>query len=177
MNKNGKRLLPALLLAVVAHSVQAVEDNWAVVPQDAADPAETVACLLTTPHHTLNDGQGDTTLWLEVDKTALVVKTKSSIDTEFKDVGIQVDQQAFIPFDEIRHETDVAFSKAIKAITQQFIDGHEVVVSLRFWPTWPTTGVKRAAFSLSGFTSAYQQVCQPATTPTPGVGQAKEEVK
>jgi hypothetical protein len=110
----------------------------------------------------MDDGQGETTVWLEITGDTLLVKTKSAIDTEFKDVGIKVDQNAFIAFDEIRNETDVAYTKAIDAITRQFIAGQQVTVLLRFWPTWPTSGQKSMSFSLIGFTKAHQAAgCAP----------------
>jgi hypothetical protein len=40
-------------------------------------------------------------------------------------------------------------------LVDQFKRGLRARVQLRFWPTWPTTGVHSATFSLIGFTRAY----------------------
>lgn len=169
MRSHHGYLLSLAIAMLLSHSAQA-EENWAAVSVEDA-------CQMVTPKLTINDGQGDTTVWLEMTKTALVVKTGSNIDTAFKDVGLQVDQEAFIPFDEIRNETDAVFSKAIARITQEFIDGQAVQVSLRFWPTWPTTGVKTATFSLIGFTKTYQAGCKPAKPPPASADGTPEEDK
>ncbi|EIJ35230.1 hypothetical protein [Thiothrix nivea] len=172
MNTDFKRLLPALLLVFAAHGVWA-EENWQAASPEATGDG---ACLLSTPKQTINDGQGDTKVWLEVDKTAVVVRTQSSIDPEFKDIGLQVDQETFLPFDEVRNETDLVFAKDIQVLTQQFIKGHSVTVSARFWPTWPTTGVKTIPFSLIGFTKAYQEGCGAIAEPPEDAAPAKEGI-
>lgn len=176
------------LLGLLSLGAQAAaSDNWSAAKTEGADrPA---ACTLVSAHQQMDDTQGQTAVWLEISPTALTVKTGSDIDAEFKDLTIQVDDKDAIPSDALDGKTNVVFSKAADAITQQFIQGVKVRVRLRFWPTWPSQGVRTADFSLIGFTQAYQGLegCakQPATptetdnkagqdNPKPQEGQPKE---
>lgn len=174
MKHNHRYWLPLAIVMLFAHSVQASE-TWSLASSDA--PTDDT-CQLITPKLTINDGQGDTTVWLEMNQSTLTVKTGSNLDTSFKDVGLQVDQEGFIPFDEIQNETDVVFSKSIAKITQQFIEGQSVQISLRFWPTWPATGVKTATFSLIGFTKVHQAGgCKPVMPSPSSAADTSEEDK
>lgn len=139
--------------------------TWAV--QITKEGSKVVGCALATPKISLDDGQGQTTIWLELNPETLTIKTKSAIDTEFKDIGLKVDDKAFRAWDELSGHNDVVFKKDVDGIVKEFIHGQKVQLSLRFWPTWPTTGVKTAEFSLLGFTKAYQEAgCKPLSSDT-----------
>lgn len=156
-------MLRKLYLSVVLSSLgnsSAVLAQEVLLPvwsaQTANDGSTLPGCALMTPKIQLEDGQGQTTLWLELTSNQLTVKTKSAIDTEFKDIGLKVDDQPFHPFDELSGKNDVVFNKDVDSLIKAFIHGQKVYITLRFWPTWPTTGVKTAEFSLIGFTKAYE---------------------
>jgi hypothetical protein len=149
-------------LAVAAQAAAA--ENWSGLdPEKSADPL--AACTLVTPHQSMDDSQGQTEVWLEINPKALTVKTKSDIDTAFNDIALKVDDKQPIAFDEVDNKTNVVFSKAIDAITGQFITGLNVRVQLRFWPTWPSTGLKTVDFSLIGFTKAHEGLAGCGTMP------------
>jgi hypothetical protein len=145
-------------LLISSVSVSALADNdvsWRLL--DAEDTSnKSTACILVTPKKSMNDGQGETTVWLELSDKELLVKTKSDIDKSFNDIAIKIDDREKIPLDEVRSNTDIVFSKSIIEITRGFVEGNSVRVQLRFWPTWPASGLKYLDFSLLGFTKTYE---------------------
>lgn len=128
----------------------AEENNWQLDEQ--------VNCTLITPKKIMDDGQGETEVWLELNKSHLLIKTKSDIDAEYKDIGIQIDDKVVIPFDSVENTTNALFTQSLDKVIEQFIAGKMANVQLRFWPTWPTTGIKSQSFSLIGFTRAYESL-------------------
>jgi len=142
----------------LAGALHAQQENWSYETVAGSDGKP--ACVLVTPEEIIDDGQGDTRVKLFLDQQHLLVRTASNIDKEFGDIGLQVDDHGFIPADRIEHETNVVFDSQIEQITAQFIAGRTVRVQMRFWPTWPTTGVKTAEFSLIGFTRAHRGLAE-----------------
>lgn len=153
------------LFCTMALTAQAEETkNWlALDPEKSAGTL--AACTLVTPHKIMDDSQGQTEVWLEINPKALTIKTRSDIDTAFNDVGIRVDEKEVILFDEVSNKTNVMFSNAVGPITEEFIRGLNVQVQLRFWPTWPSAGPRTADFSLIGFTKALDDLTGCGTKP------------
>lgn len=143
-------LLFVLMAFIITKVTIAEENNWQLDEQ--------ANCTLVTPKKIMNDGQGETEVWLELNKSSLLIKTKSDIDAEYKDIGIQVDDKAVIPFDSVENTTNALFTQSLNKVIEQFIAGKTTNVQLRFWPTWPTTGIKSQQFSLIGFTRAYENL-------------------
>lgn len=150
-------VLMALLLGAMTLCAEVA--NWSV--QSTSNKTGEQRCYLVTPVKTIDDGYGETKVSLELRDRELLVVTDSSIDGEFGDLGLQVDDREIIMADGIRADTRVFFHSRINEITDQFLKGLKVRVQLRFWPTWPTTGLRSAEFSLIGFTKAYnnRSVC------------------
>ena len=118
-------------------------------------------CALVSPVLKINDGQGETKIQLILNKEQLLVTTDSNIDNTMKDIGLKVDDKAFIYITEVINTTHVVFGKdRIDEIISQFVPGRRVLIHLRFWPTWPATGVKTAEFSLIGFTKTLKSLSQ-----------------
>jgi hypothetical protein len=118
-------------------------------------------CALVSPVLKINDGQGETKIQLKLNKEQLLVTTDSNIDNTMKDIGLKVDDKAFIYITEVINTTHVVFGKdRIDEIISQFVPGRRVLIHLRFWPTWPATGVKTAEFSLIGFTKTLKSLSQ-----------------
>jgi hypothetical protein len=118
-------------------------------------------CALVSPVLKINDGQGETKIQLILNKEQLLVTTDSNIDNTMKDIGLKVDDKAFIYITEVINTTHVVFGKdRIDEIISQFVPGRRVLIHLRFWPTWPATGVKTAEFSLIGFTKTLTSLSQ-----------------
>jgi len=157
-------MIGVLLLLNTASAKDASEaaalENWRQANTAEKESQSIDPCLLLSPKVMINDGQGETRIWLEMTHKALVLKTESDIDTAFNDIGIQVDDKDFIPLDRVDNDVDVVFEKSITVITPQFIQGQNVNLHLRFWPTWPSKGVQTAKFSLLGFTKAYKNLAE-----------------
>jgi len=118
-------------------------------------------CALVSPVLKINDGQGETKIQLKLNKEQLLVITDSNIDNTMKDIGLKVDDKVFIYITEVIDTTHVVFGKdRIDEIISQFVPGRRVLIHLRFWPTWPATGVKTAEFSLIGFTKTLKALSQ-----------------
>jgi len=143
-------LLFLLMIFIITKVTIAEENNWQLDEQ--------ANCTLVTPKKIMDDGQGETAVWLELNKSSLLIKTKSDIDAEYKDIGIQIDDKAVIPFDSVENTTNALFTQSLDKVIEQFIAGKMANVQLRFWPTWPTTGIKSQSFSLIGFTRAYKSL-------------------
>ncbi|HHT01025.1 MAG TPA: hypothetical protein ENK73_09260 [Thiomicrospira sp.] len=143
-------LLFSLMALSLIQTTFAEETHWLIDEKDN--------CKLITPKKVMNDGQGETKVWLEIKKDSLLIKTKSDIDAEYKDIGIKVDEENVIPFDSVENTTNALFTQSLSRVIEQFIAGQTANVHLRFWPTWPTTGIKSQSFSLIGFTRAYNSL-------------------
>ena len=139
-----------LALANVAHA------NWKIDSTGLSGQ-----CALVSPVLKINDGQGETKIQLKLNKEQLLVTTDSNIDNTMKDIGLKVDDKVFIYITEVIDTTHVVFGKdRIDEIISQFVPGRRVLIHLRFWPTWPATGVKTAEFSLIGFTKTLKALSQ-----------------
>lgn len=117
----------------------------------------TGACALESTPVTVNDGYLDTPVRLRFTGGTLRVLTESNIDLQGQDLGVQVDDNAPVPFSALEGKTDVLVGGDLDAVVEQFVRGREAGVKLRFWPSWPVTGTKTATFSLIGFTKAWNQ--------------------
>jgi hypothetical protein len=147
------------LVAMVACVPTLVAAQWAPKPAGAA-LKEGNPCTIETPKLTVFDGYNDTLVWLELDDSTLQVRTQSVIDPGFSDIGLVVDRRPFIAVDRIEKGRAAVFQSEHVTLVEQFRAGKSVVVHLRFWPTWPTTGLHPAAFSLVGFSKAHDGLKQ-----------------
>ena len=115
------------------------------------------SCSLQTDAISIFDGYGEAKIQLDLNAERLLVKTDSNIDATFEDLALRVDDNEEIPADSLDGEQNVVFSSQLEEMLPQFIRGVSVTVLLRFWPTYPPTGRKEAAFTLIGFTNAHNQ--------------------
>lgn len=158
-------LAGALVAGLLGVGADAAEPNW-IVKEVFDDQGVRGRCVIDSASQTIDDGHGETRIFLRIDEQSLRVITDSNIDASFDDISLKVDAKEPIPMDGVQADTQVLFEKSIATIIEQFIPGLKVDISLRFWPTWPTTGVKTATFSLIGFTAAYEQLpaCRAGTS-------------
>lgn len=85
-------------------------------------------------------------------------RAKAPLDASFADIRIIVDGKSPIPMDALKGEKVAAFEAGAATLIEQFIKGRALTLQLRFWPTWPQTGVKTIEFSLNGFTKAQREM-------------------
>ena len=147
----GLPAVTALLLSGVASA------DWTA--KHILDPVkDETRCMLESDKEVINDGYQDTEIILRIDDQVLLVATKSNIDASKGDVGLAVDKHEFIKMDRLKLEQTVVFDKQIAEIVEQFKKGLRVTLTLRFWPTYPSTGAKTVTFSLIGFTKAHNEL-------------------
>ena len=117
-----------------------------------------VRCVLESSRESVPDGYQKTSVYISVAPRSVAVTSASVLDGGFKDIGLVVDQEEFIPLDRLGGEKTALFDSTYDRVVEQFKAGLEVRVQLRFWPTWPATGTHSTTFSLIGFTKAYGQL-------------------
>ncbi|MEE8267162.1 MAG: hypothetical protein V3R62_12555 [Acidiferrobacterales bacterium] len=141
-------ILTALLLSSMASA------SWTA--KRVFDPIkDETPCVLESTTKTINDGYQETEIVLRVNDKTLQVATRSNIDPSKGDISVQVDKKEPIKMDKVYLEQNVIFEREIATIIKQFIEGLRATFTLRFWPSYPTTGQKTVTFSLIGFTKAY----------------------
>jgi hypothetical protein len=126
--------------------------EWAVTPGSPS------GCALESSPESLSDGYQTTTARLRVDAAHVTVTSPSAFDAGFGDIAIAVDEDAKVPMDRLADARTAVFESRYAALVEQFKRGLQARVMLRFWPTWPATGLHSASFSLIGFTRAYAQL-------------------
>jgi hypothetical protein len=115
-------------------------------------------CVLETPKQMIHDGHQDTSIFLRVDERFLLVLTESNVDLNHPDVGIRVDDGALIKPDKAYLDQNALFESTAPVVIAKFKEGLKVDVALRYWPTWPSKGVRTATFSLIGFSRAFARL-------------------
>ena len=144
----------ALLLNAATH-VWATE--WQVNQESGRDKN---FCVITSAKMHVNDGYQEVSAQIIVDSNTVVVKTDSVLDPGFSDIGMSVGKRDLIMIDKVKQEKQAVFDSNYAKIVQQFKEGLVVTVQLRFWPTWPVTGIHTVSFSLIGFLKAYEEAMQ-----------------
>jgi hypothetical protein len=117
-------------------------------------------CIITSAKMPVDDGYQKVNAQIVVDSNTIIVKTESELDPAFSDIGMKIGTRDFIPVDKVKQQKQADFESHYANIVQQFKEGREVTVQLRFWPTWPVTGTHSVSFSLMGFTKAYDEAAK-----------------
>jgi hypothetical protein len=147
------RTIPAILVSVTVIATPAAgAAEWAVRPGPGS------ACVLESSPESLSDGYQTTQARIRVDSKIVSLTSPSVLDAAFNDIGVFVDRQEMIPADRLADPRTAVFESRYGTLVDQFKRGLNARVQLRFWPTWPTTGVHSASFSLIGFTRAYARL-------------------
>jgi len=141
------------ILAIVRPGTAGGAD-WAVKTIPRPDGRGT-QCVLESASRSLSDGYETTTVRIILDKTSVVIRSASSLDESFRDIGLVVDEREIVPMDRLAGEKTALFDSKYARLVEQFEKGARVRVQLRFWPEWPATGQYSVTFSLMGFTRAH----------------------
>ncbi|MCR6652400.1 MAG: hypothetical protein NVV73_13345 [Cellvibrionaceae bacterium] len=118
--------------------------------------ASTDACNLSTVPVQFDDGQGMSKLQLVFTAKQWLIRTQSDIDMSYSGTGLMVDEDGFFPLEELVRGSDLAFTRQYVVMTQAFIAGKTLRITLGFWPTWPITETKTVTVSLEHFASAHR---------------------
>jgi hypothetical protein len=115
-------------------------------------------CVAESSRQVIHDGHQETTIYLRIDRSSLLVLTESNLDLNHADVGLRVDDGELIKPDKPYLDQHALFESNAARIIAEFKSGVTVTVSLHFWPTWPSKGLKTSRFSLIGFTRAFARL-------------------
>lgn len=118
----------------------------------------TNTCHLTSFHKVMDDGQGGTDVHLQITAQDIFIKTKSNIDTSYKDAGVFIDGQLVAPVTNLTSETTVSLQKQYKSLIQQLSNTNDIEIKMGFWPSWPVTQAYPVQFSMENFAYAYQHL-------------------
>jgi hypothetical protein len=149
-------VLLALALSLTGTGVARAAD-WTVKTVARAD-VPGVRCVLESSRQSLPDGYQKTTAYISIAPRSVTVTSVSVLDGGFKDIGLVVDQDELIVMDRLEGDRTAVFDSHYDRVVERFKAGLQARVQLRFWPTWPATGVHSTTFSLIGFTKAYDQL-------------------
>jgi hypothetical protein len=149
-------LVPWLVLTAGPASAAGAWSVKTVAKVDAAG----ARCVLQSARESLSDGYQTTWAQVTVDASAVRVTSASDLDPGSGDIGMGVDDGAVVPMDRLEGPKTAVFESRHAALIEQFRRGLSLRVRLRFWPTWPTTGVHSVTFSLIGFTRAHAQATE-----------------
>ena len=149
------------ILIVALFAPMATADLWQIESEIVASGGRK-QCVLASEKISVFDGYTDASMKLVLKNRKLFVVTDSNIDVTEGQITIEVDKTTMFAMDNIEKKTNAVFEKHYADLIAAFIKGRQVVVTLRFWPTWPKTQAYQPAFSLKGFSKAliaYEQ-CQ-----------------
>jgi hypothetical protein len=146
-------------MAVVVASVLLLAAGPAAA-EWAVKPAAGGSCVLESSPESLPDGYQTTTARIRVDGKTVTVSSPSILDPGSNDIGLAVDRHEIVLMDRLGDSRAAVFETTYAALVDQFKQGARARVQLRFWPTWPATGVHSATFSLIGFTRAHAQLAE-----------------
>lgn len=138
-----------------------VAAEWAVRPEPPAAGAPAGApagCVMESERQSLPDGYQKTWAQIIVDGKAVRVTSASQLDPGDGDIGLVVDDGAFVPMDEVVDGRTAVFRSRYESLVEEFRRGLKARVQLRFWPTWPKTSAHSATFSLIGFTRTHARL-------------------
>jgi len=144
---------PALVLGMTGVSAA----DWTLKRVPRTDGSGT-RCVLESSRESLPDGYQTTTAVVTVDQRAVAVTSPSTLDAGSGDIGLAVDDGAFVAMDGLAGPKTATFDTQHARLVERFKTGRLVRVQLRFWPEWPATGTHSATFSLIGFTKAYGEL-------------------
>lgn len=154
--RRGAWLAMLGLLAWCLAAPAGAGETWSV-QAGPAGPGGRPGCVLESARQSLPDGYQTSWAQIEVDHGAIRVHSASVLDPGDGDIGLVVDDGAFVRPDEAGQKAAV-FASEYRGLVDAFKRGRRVRVQLRFWPTWPKTDTYSATFSLMGFTRAYAEM-------------------
>jgi hypothetical protein len=117
-------------------------------------------CVLESSTVRGSDGYQDIDVFMVLNSGMLLVKTPSFLDSSMGDLQLQVDNNPPVFADRVLKERAALFDSGFKQLLAQLEKGTKLTVRLRFWPTWPTTGLHEFEFDLMQFRPLYARMCE-----------------
>lgn len=149
-----------IMIVVLLLAGGVAQAKW-TVKRTVGTHIEQPHCSLESDVVTAFDGYQDTHVRLIVRSDVVFIHTDAPLDTSFGDIGLQVDTQAFLLMDNVSARKTAVFTSQYARLIEQFKQGLNARLQLRFWPTWPATGTHAVTVSLIGFSKAFatMQAC------------------
>ena len=144
--------MAALACAAALNAAHAGAAEWEV---KAVNDGK--GCQIVSAKKPISDGYQEISAQILVDSKTVAVQSDSVLDGSFSDLGLTVGKKDYIKADRIAKERQAVFESQYAELVKLFKAGLVTTVQLRFWPTWPSKGPQTAAFSLIGFTRAYDE--------------------
>ena len=127
-------------------------DNW-LLNKEADGP-----CTLQYSTLSMEDGQGNTPVNLEILIDQITFMTKSNIDIEYQDAGLRVDENNRIPIESLYDENSISYKSSYASVIDEMKVGVQADLALGFWPTWPISQTYSVLFELQNFPEAYDDL-------------------
>lgn len=125
--------------------------DYEVIPK-----SNRINCMLRSQTQNMDDGEGGTPVYLLFNQNSLKVVTKSNIDLEYSDDGLQIDHNPQHPIDRLERETNAIFEKHWNVLVKEMLNGRQAVLTFGFWPTWPMSRTYSSSFDLTHFPRAWR---------------------
>lgn len=141
-------IAPETIKVSLDHLPLSIHDQWTLDRNESR-------CILHSTVQKMEDGQGGTSVQLQLSPTELTFTTQSDIDLSYTGTGIRIDGGTPFALENVERRTNLAFSRQRSALLGAMKTGQSLELSLGFWPTWPVTQTYSARFPLQHFASAY----------------------
>lgn len=126
-----------------------IADQWRL-------SSETDRCILSSLEYSMDDGQGDTKVVLQLTPNNWTLYTESDIDLSYNNTGLTVDAKVHFALERVVKDSNVVFENDRSRIIDAFINAQQVQIALGFWPTWPVTETKTVIMAIDHFEVAYR---------------------
>ena len=134
-----------------------IGDDWEINRSSDVNPNTPInqSCALSYKTLLVEDGQGATPVILTITGDKIVVKTKSNIDSSYKNTGIAIDDMTQLPIEKLLNEFSISYEQGYQSLIDKMQTGKLATISLGFWPTWPITHARSVQVDLMNFPQAY----------------------
>jgi hypothetical protein len=113
-------------------------------------------CVLSYRSLAMDDGQGETPVFIIVTEDEVLFKTKSNIDMTYKQTGVTIDEHSQMPIEKLYNDFSISYKANYQTLVERMEAGEQVVLTLGFWPSWPITTTRSINVALGEFSAAQQ---------------------
>jgi len=113
-------------------------------------------CALSYRKVVMNDGQGETPVFVIITQDKVLFKTKSNIDVTYKQTGLTIDDLPQLPIEKLYNDFSISYKLQYQALVDRMKVGEQAVLTLGFWPSWPVTQTYSIKLALGEFSAAQQ---------------------
>jgi len=126
--------------------------NW-TLSRDADSDGQ---CALSYGKLVMDDGQGETPVFVIITQDEVLFKTKSNIDVAYKQTGLTIGDLPQLPIEKLYNEFSISYKAQYQTLVDRMKVGEQAVLTLGFWPSWPVTHTYSISLALGEFSAAQQ---------------------